>query len=82
MFHVKHNDKRIAMFHVKHNDQKTTMFHVKHNDKMEYINLLANITVMRYHINDTTFMFESGQNWKVAALKTTNCVCLFLYKEV
>ena len=36
-------------------------------------------TKIIYIIYDTTFMFEPGQNRKIAALKISKCVCLFLW---
>ncbi len=30
-----------------------------------------------YIINSTTFIFEPGQDWKIAALRITKCVCFF-----
>ena len=29
------------------------------------------------YCNSTTFMFEIGQSWKTAALKSSKCVCFF-----
>ena len=31
-------------------------------------------------ITDTTFIFETGQDWKIAALRINKCVCLFYVK--
>lgn len=32
---------------------------------------------MLYIIKGTTFIFEPGQDWKIAALRITKCVCFF-----
>lgn len=48
------------------------MFHVKHWIKIDLI------TKIIYIIRDTTFIFETGQDWKIAALKVNECVCHFL----
>jgi len=34
--------------------------------------------IMYYGV-DTTFIFEPGQDWKIAALRIPKCVCLFLW---
>lgn len=60
-----------TMFHVKHRRQK------KDNVSRGTLNLFANNLQMIYSIYDTTFMFEPGQNWKIAALRTSKCVCHF-----
>ena len=35
-----------------------------------------------YHVNDTTFMLETGQDWKIAALKASKCVCHFFWSDI
>ncbi len=46
------------------------MFHVKH----QKVDILLKII---YIITSTTFIFEPGQDWKIAALRITECVCFF-----
>lgn len=47
------------------------MFHVKHCIKVD-----KHIKKSYYYLG-TTFMFEPGQNWKVAALRISKCVYYF-----
>ena len=83
MFHVKHDKKcrhRFLKFvHGKYQKCKNVV-NICYIVKIfpgKYEKKLVKKVKLLYIIVDTTFMFETGQDWKIAALKTSKCVCLF-----